>query len=69
MDHWDPDLINPFARTRPILLLFYAGVRLSGGQVEETIAGWARNVTFILSALRIDKIDLFGFSMGGSSLV
>jgi pimeloyl-ACP methyl ester carboxylesterase len=65
MDHWDPDLINPLAKTRTILLLDNSGVGFSSGEVPETFAGWAANVVALVEALEIKQIDLLGFSMGG----
>lgn len=65
MDHWDPALINPLAACRPIILLDSAGVGHSGGTIPTTFAAWATIVIEFLLALRVDKVDVFGFSMGG----
>lgn len=69
MDHWDPALINPLALTRPILLFDNAGVGNSGGEVADSFSGWADHVISFLTAflptIGKDKVDLFGFSMGG----
>ena len=65
MDHCDPDLINPIARTRPVILVDNSGVGRSGGEVPETFAQWAQNVIDVIVALKIKQIDVLGFSMGG----
>jgi pimeloyl-ACP methyl ester carboxylesterase len=65
MDHWDPDLINPLAKARPILLLDLAGIGHSGGEVGATFADWAATAVAIVEGLGIKQIDLLGFSMGG----
>ena len=65
MDHWDPALVNALAARRPVVLLDNAGVGSSGGEVPTSYAGWAQNVVDLLAALRHDRVDLFGFSMGG----
>jgi pimeloyl-ACP methyl ester carboxylesterase len=65
MDHWDPDLINPPAKTRPIVLLDNSSVGFSGGEVPETFAGWAAKVVALVEALGTKQVDLLGFFMGG----
>lgn len=69
MDHWDPDLINPLAAHRPILLFDNAGVGKTAGTVADTFAGWAGHVIAFLDAflptIGCPQVDLFGFSMGG----
>ncbi len=65
MDFWDPALINALAKSRPIILFDNAGVGRSEGEIPPTFQGWAAHVVALLKALRIEKIDLLGFSMGG----
>jgi pimeloyl-ACP methyl ester carboxylesterase len=65
MDWWDPHFINPIAATRPVLLVDAAGIGRSGGQVPTEWALWAQNYLDVVNALRISKIDVLGFSMGG----
>ncbi|RFU24051.1 hypothetical protein B7463_g12289, partial [Scytalidium lignicola] len=65
MDHWDPALINPLAKTRPIFLIDNSGVGKSSGQVPDTFGEWAANIVAVVKALSINEIDLLGFSMGG----
>jgi len=66
MDFWDPILINALAKTRTILLLDYPGIGKSSGEIPLTIHGWADSVLALLHALKITRVDLLGFSMGGA---
>lgn len=65
IDHWDPQLIDPIAATRPVLLIDNSGVGRSTGEVPLTYREWAENVISVVEALKIPKIDVFGHSMGG----
>lgn len=65
MDHWDPALINPLAKTRPILLLDNAGVGKSSGQIGDNFGDSAANVAAVAKALSIKEFDVVGFSIGG----
>lgn len=65
MDHWDPAIVNRLASQRPIILLDNSGVGKSSGEVPTTYAEWGENVVALLGALKIEKIDLLGFSMAG----
>lgn len=64
-DHWDPELINPIAAIRPVILIDNSGVGKSSGVIPDTYAAWANNVIDVIKALNIPQIDLLGFSMGG----
>ncbi|KAE9378704.1 alpha/beta-hydrolase [Stipitochalara longipes BDJ] len=65
MDHWDPLLINLLAKNRPVLLFDSYGIGKSSGDVPPTFAGWADVAAGLVKALKIAKVDVFGFSMGG----
>jgi pimeloyl-ACP methyl ester carboxylesterase len=65
MDWWDPGFINPLAAKRPILLVDNTGVGRSEGKVGTTFAAWAQTIIDVAHALKISKLDVFGFSMGG----
>lgn len=65
MDWWDPALINPLAARRPILLIDNAGTGRSEGEVGESYKVWGHVIISVVRALKISKIDVFGFSMGG----
>ncbi|KAK9427083.1 Alpha/Beta hydrolase protein [Lipomyces doorenjongii] len=65
VDHWDPNLINPIAATRPIILIDNSGVGQSSGEIPESYTAWAQNIVDVIDALEIKQVDVFGFSMGG----
>ncbi|EON69678.1 hypothetical protein W97_08930 [Coniosporium apollinis CBS 100218] len=68
MDFWDPALINALAATRPVILFDQAGVGRSTGSIPTTFQGWADDLIALITALNINEIDLFGFSMGGAAV-
>jgi pimeloyl-ACP methyl ester carboxylesterase len=65
LDHWDPLVTDGLAKSRPIILFNNAGVASSGGKPAWTVADMSRHVIAFVEALGLEKIDLFGFSMGG----
>ncbi len=66
MDHWDWALLNLLAAERNIVVFDSAGVGRSEGLVPDDIAGMARIVASLASALGYDQIDVLGWSMGGA---
>ncbi|KAK5995076.1 2-hydroxy-6-oxononadienedioate/2-hydroxy-6-oxononatrienedioate hydrolase-like protein [Cladobotryum mycophilum] len=64
-DHWDPDLLDPIAAVRPVILIDNSGVGKSNGTVPGTYAEWAQHIISIIEALDIPLVDVLGFSMGG----
>jgi pimeloyl-ACP methyl ester carboxylesterase len=64
-DHWDPELIDPIAAVREVILIDNAGVGKSGGAVTGHFAVWGDNIANVIKALGLSQVDLFGFSMGG----
>lgn len=65
MDWWDPGFINPLAAKRPILLVDNTGIGRSEGEVGTTYVAWAQTIIDVAKALKITKLDVLGFSMGG----
>ena len=65
MDDWDPALISLLAERRQIVVFDNAGVGLSEGSVQESIAGMADTAIGFIEALGFATVDLLGFSMGG----
>lgn len=65
MDWWDPLFINPLAARRPILFIDNAGIGRSEGVVGESFTKWAEVGMSVVKALGIQRLDVFGFSMGG----
>jgi pimeloyl-ACP methyl ester carboxylesterase len=65
LDNWDPQVTDGLAQGRSVILFNNAGIASSGGQPANNIADMATHVLAFLDALRLEEIDLFGFSMGG----
>jgi pimeloyl-ACP methyl ester carboxylesterase len=65
LDNYDPAVTDALARGREVILTDNAGVGLSSGEAPDTVAGMARDAAALIDALGLDRVDLFGFSMGG----
>lgn len=65
LDNYDPAITDALAQSREVILTDNTGVGLSTGIAPETIAEMARDAGALIDALGLDRIDLFGFSMGG----
>src|SRR5580698_9153919 len=65
LDNYDPSITDTLAVGREVILTDNAGVGLSTGKAPETVAGMGRDAASLIDALRLEKVDLFGFSMGG----
>jgi pimeloyl-ACP methyl ester carboxylesterase len=65
LDNYDPAITDALATGREVILTDNAGVGLSTGKAPETVAGMARDAASLIDALGLERVDLFGFSMGG----
>ena len=65
LDNWDPDVTDPIALGRPVILFESAGIGRSSGKVPTTVAGMADHAMKFLDALRLTQVDVLGFSLGG----
>jgi pimeloyl-ACP methyl ester carboxylesterase len=65
MNNWDPIHTDRLAQDRPVVLLDYRGVGRSGGETPDSMRGLARDVIAFIRTLGAEKVDLFGFSIGG----
>jgi pimeloyl-ACP methyl ester carboxylesterase len=65
MDHWDPAVIDGFARDREAILFTNAGVSSSSGAGPATFEKMGANAVAFIKALRLTKVDVLGFSIGG----
>jgi pimeloyl-ACP methyl ester carboxylesterase len=65
MDHWDPAVIDGLAKDREVILFNNAGVSSSSGEVPTTIEKMGANAVAFIKALRLTKVDMLGFSIGG----
>jgi pimeloyl-ACP methyl ester carboxylesterase len=65
MDHWDPAVTDGFAEDREVILFNNAGVSSSSGEVPTSVEEMAANAVAFIKALRLDQVDVLGFSLGG----
>src|ERR1700675_1116019 len=65
MDHWDPAVTDGFARDREVILFNNAGVSSSSGEVPTTIGKMGATPVELIKALRLTKVEVLGFSIGG----
>jgi len=65
MDHWDPAVTDGLAKQREVILFNNAGVSSSSGAVPNTFEEMGANAMAFIKALRLTKVDVLGFSIGG----
>jgi pimeloyl-ACP methyl ester carboxylesterase len=65
LDNFDPPFVASLARTRPVYALDYRGIGDSDGDAPLTVKEMADDMVDVLRALGLQKVDLFGFSLGG----
>lgn len=65
MDWWDPLLLDSLASQRPVIFFDNRGVGLSKGKTPDNAVAMARDAAAFIRALKLDRVDLFGFSIGG----
>jgi pimeloyl-ACP methyl ester carboxylesterase len=66
MDDWDSTLINALAKHRRVIILGNPGVGASGGPAPDSVEGMARFAEGFVDALKLGRVDILGFSIGGS---
>ena len=66
MDYWDPIITDGLARDREVILFNNAGISSSSGKVPTTIDEMGANAIAFIRALGLDKVDVLGFSIGGT---
>src|ERR1700694_5108654 len=65
MDYWDPAVTDGLARGREVILFNNAGISSSSGEVPTTFEEMGANAVAFSRALGLNKVDVFGFSIGG----
>ena len=65
LDNWDPQVTDGLAQGRSVILFNNAGIASSSGRPANNIAEMATHVIAFIDALKLEEIDLLGFSMGG----
>jgi pimeloyl-ACP methyl ester carboxylesterase len=65
LDNWDPRIVDGIAAKHRVVTFDSRGVGASSGRTPTTIEEMARDAVTFIRALGFDRVDLFGFSMGG----
>jgi pimeloyl-ACP methyl ester carboxylesterase len=65
LDNWDPRVVDGIAAEHRVITFDNRGVGASGGSTPKTIDEMATDAVAFIRALGLDRVDLFGFSMGG----
>jgi pimeloyl-ACP methyl ester carboxylesterase len=65
LDNWDPGLLDTLAGEREVITFNNVGVASTGGTTPNTVTEMARDAIVFIDALKLDVVDLLGFSLGG----
>ena len=65
LDDWDPRVVDGIAAKHRVITFDNRGVGASSGSTPRTIEQMASDAVTFIHALGFEKVDLFGFSMGG----
>jgi pimeloyl-ACP methyl ester carboxylesterase len=66
MDDWDPALLDPIAAERLVLMFDQPGFSRSSGAPPDSLSAFAAQAARFARALGHAKVDVLGFSMGGT---
>jgi pimeloyl-ACP methyl ester carboxylesterase len=65
LDNWDPRVVDGIAAKHRVITFDNRGVGASSGSTPTSIEEMAKDAVTFIRALGFDRVDLFGFSMGG----
>ena len=65
LDDWDPRIIDGMAAHHRVIAFDNRGVGATGSSVPHTVEQMAADAIAFIRALGLEKVDLFGFSLGG----
>src|SRR5213594_28650 len=65
LDNWDPRVVEGFAVSRRVITFDNRGIGASSGSPATSIEQMAKDAITFIRAMGLEKVDLFGFSMGG----
>jgi len=65
LDDWDPRVVDGIAAEHSVIAFDNRGVGATGGSVPHSVEEMGRDAIAFIRALGLDKVDLFGFSLGG----
>jgi pimeloyl-ACP methyl ester carboxylesterase len=65
LDNWDPRVVDGLAAQHRVITFDNRGVGATTGKTPDTIQAMATDAVTFIRALGLQRVDLFGFSMGG----
>ncbi|MFF2318789.1 alpha/beta fold hydrolase [Arthrobacter sp. NPDC058097] len=65
LDNWDPRIIDPTAKEHHVITFNNRGLGATTGGVPDSIEAMAEDAATFISALGLDRVDVFAFSLGG----
>jgi pimeloyl-ACP methyl ester carboxylesterase len=65
LDNWDPRVVDGIAARHRVITFDNRGVGASGGSTPKTVEEMASDAVTFIRALGLERVDLFGFSLGG----
>jgi pimeloyl-ACP methyl ester carboxylesterase len=65
LDNWDPRVVDGFAATHHVITFDNRGIGASSGAPATSIEQMAKDAIIFIKAMGFERVDLFGFSMGG----
>lgn len=65
LDNFDPPIIDGLAGKHRVIATNYRGIGASSGVAPVTVDEMARDTIALIRALGFERVDLFGFSLGG----
>lgn len=65
LDNFDPRFVDGLASRHRVIATDYRGIGASGGTAPVTVDEMAHDAIALIRALGFEKVDLFGFSLGG----
>ena len=65
LDDWDPRVIDGIAAHHRVIAFDNRGVGASSGKVPHAVEEMAHDAIAFIRVLGLEKVDLFGFSLGG----
>lgn len=66
LDDWDPRIMDGIASEHHIIAFDNRGVGASGSRVPGNLEQMGTDAIAVIRALGYDKVDVFGFSVGGA---
>jgi pimeloyl-ACP methyl ester carboxylesterase len=65
LDNWDPALLDALASEREVIAFNNVGVASTDGATPSNVTQMARDAIIFLEGLKLEQVDLLGFSLGG----